>query len=235
MKGNGKMKKSGLSQEWLKVIACVTMLIDHIGAVLVPQSVFLRCVGRIAFPIYCFLLAEGVHFTKNPKKYALRLGMGVVLAEIPFDLAVFGRLTVQYQSVMLTLFIAFCMAITMKRVTDATLRLVLIIPFAMAAECLGTDYGGMGVILVALFVLTRELNNRGVVQFLGMALILWLMDSGQMNVLGIFLPIEMLALLSIIPICLYNGKKSTASPALQTAFYLFYPVHLVILHLIRCI
>ena len=72
------MKKQGLSQEWLKLTACATMLVDHVGAVLLPQYIWLRVLGRIAFPIYCFLLAEGIHYTKNPKKYGLRLGIGVV-------------------------------------------------------------------------------------------------------------------------------------------------------------
>ena len=83
------MKRYGLSQEGLKLVACVTMLMDHIGAVLLPQYLFLRYIGRIAFPIYCFLLAEGVHYTNNPKKYCLRLGVGTMLSEIPFDLALF--------------------------------------------------------------------------------------------------------------------------------------------------
>ena len=91
------MKKC-LSQEWLKIIACVIMLIDHIGAVLLPQYIWLRYIGRIAFPIYCFLLAEGVHYTKNPQKYGLRLAAGALLSEIPFDLALFGGVTPYYET-----------------------------------------------------------------------------------------------------------------------------------------
>lgn len=229
------MKKTGITQECLKIIACVTMLIDHVGAVLLPQSIILRCIGRIAFPIYCFLLAEGVHYTRNPRKYALRLGAGVLLSEIPFDLAIFGAFTFRYQSVMLTLFLAFCMALCLKRFADRVWRGALILPFAFAAEWLMTDYGGMGVVLVALFVLTKELPKRGVVQFLGMALIFWLMDSVRIRVFGIPVPLEMFALLAIIPIGLYNGTKSNKSRWVQTGFYLFYPIHLAILYLIRWI
>ena len=72
-------KKQGLSQEGLKLIACVTMLIDHIGAAFVPWM-WLRMVGRIAFPIYCFLLAEGAFYTRNPRRYGARLAVGALLA-----------------------------------------------------------------------------------------------------------------------------------------------------------
>ena len=226
------MIKRGLSQEVLKLIACFTMLIDHIGAALLPQYIWLRYVGRIAFPIYCFLLAEGIHFTKNPKKYGLRLVIGALLSEIPFDLALFGDVTPYYQSVMLTLLIAFFMAWAMKRTMNPLLRVLIVIPFAVVAEWLRTDYGGMGVMLVALFVLTRELPYYWLIQTLIMAPILWMMEGMWVEIGRTWIPVEMLALFSMIPIGLYSGQKSTQSRGVQTAFYLFYPVHLTILYIV---
>ena len=228
------MKKC-LSQEWLKIIACVIMLIDHIGAVLLPQYIWLRYIGRIAFPIYCFLLAEGVHYTKNPQKYGLRLAAGALLSEIPFDLALFGGLTPYCQSVMLTLLIAFCMALCMKRTKNTLLRVLLVIPFAVMAEWLRTDYGGMGVALVAVFVLTRDLPYKGLFQTLCMAPILWMMEGLWVDIAGVLIPVEMLALLSMVPIALYSGQKTTAGRGVQTAFYLFYPVHLTILFIVSLV
>ena len=229
------MKRYGLSQEGLKLVACVTMLMDHIGAVLLPQYLFLRYIGRIAFPIYCFLLAKGVHYTNNPKKYCLRLGVGTILSEIPFDLALFGGLTFHYQSVMLTLLIAFLMALCMKHTGSVILRALWVVPFALVAEWFRTDYGGMGVVLVGLFVLTRELPHRKLFQFVGMLPILWFTGGMWMQAAGIRMPVEMLALAALIPIGLYSGRKSTVSPWVQRAFYLFYPVHLAVLFLIRLI
>lgn len=226
------MKRLGLSQEALKLTACVSMLIDHIGAALLPQYILLRYIGRIAFPIYCFLLAEGVHYTKDPKKYGLRLGVGALLSELPFDLALFGGLTLYYQSVMLTLLIAFLMALCMKQTKNLVLKLLLVIPFAMAAEWLRTDYGGMGVILVALFVLTRDLPFARLIQLAAMAPILWMMEGMWVEICRAWIPVEMLALLSMIPITLYSGRKSTTARGVQRAFYLFYPAHLTILYIL---
>ena len=225
------MKKC-LSQEWLKIIACVTMLVDHIGATLLPQYIGLRCIGRISFPIYCFLLAEGVHYTKNPHKYGLRLAISVLISEIPFDLALFGELTPYYQNVMLTLLLAFFMAMFMKRTEEPILRILLVLPFCIAAEWLRTDYGSMGVALVAMFVLTRELPYKRLIQSLLMVPILWMMEGMWVDIAGIWLPIEMLALLSMIPITLYSGSKSTHGRGVQRVFYLFYPVHLTLLYLL---
>lgn len=226
------MKNRGLSQEWLKIIACVTMLMDHMGAVLLPQYVWLRIVGRIAFPIYCFLLAEGVYLTKNPRQYGYRLLVGAVLAEIPFDVALYGALTLKSQSIMLTLLTGFLMALCMKHTRRVEVKLLLIIPFAMAAELLRTDYGGMGVVLIGLFVLTRNQTWAQPVQAVGMTVIFWWMDSFRIRIGAFSVPIEIFALLSLAPIMLYSGKKASKSKLLQWGFYLFYPVHLTVLHLI---
>ena len=74
----------------LKIIASVCMLIDHIGAVFPSPWVFrqvLRLIGRIAFPIYAYLIAQGCKHTKDIYKYLLRLGIFALISEIPFDIA----------------------------------------------------------------------------------------------------------------------------------------------------
>ena len=133
------MKRQGISQEGLKILACAVMLIDHVGAVLLPQSFVLRMIGRIAFPIFCFLLAEGVHYTRNPRKYALRLAVGAALSELPFDYALFGGIDLYYQSVMLTMLVGFGALETMKRLKNPALKLLVVVPFYILAELLRTD------------------------------------------------------------------------------------------------
>lgn len=214
-------EKGGLSQEGLKLIACTTMLIDHIGAALLPGLFFLRIIGRLAFPIYCFLLAEGVHHTRHPGRYCFRLFIGMVLAEYPFDALFFGKWTWAHQSVMVTLLLAFLMARCMKKVTPVWGKLLLIFPFALAAEWLHTDYGGLGVAMVALFVLTRELPGRTVYQALGL-IVLCICDAGLTS-------IQVLCAFAMVPIAFYSGCKRSTNPAVQWAFYLFYPGHLAVL------
>ena len=80
----------GLNSFQLKCIAVITMIIDHTGAVLFPGELMFRYIGRISFPIFCFLLTEGFFHTKDVRKYMLRLGIFAVVSEIPYDLAFRG-------------------------------------------------------------------------------------------------------------------------------------------------
>lgn len=223
------MRKKGLSQETLKGIACFTMLLDHIGATMV-QGYALRIIGRIAFPIFCFLMAEGTFYTKNPRKYGLRLMIGALLSEIPFDLAFRGKLTWEYQNVMLTLFLGFLTVEIIQRTEFDIVKLLAVSGGFALAEWANTDYGGFGVLLVVLFSQTR---GKLWFQTIMVAMFSWMINSLKIPVLGILVPIEMFAIFAMIPIALYSGGKVTSNRAVQWGFYLFYPVHLIILVLVR--
>lgn len=226
------MTKRPLSQEGLKFLACAIMLLDHIGATLIPWGT-LRIIGRLAFPIFCFLLAEGAHYTRSPRNYLLRLGIGAILSELPFDLALFGSWSWQHQSVMITLLLGAMALLAMKRMTRPLLKVLVLLLFACLADFMNTDYGGAGVLIIALFGLTRERKYGWVIQLLGMYLICrWIIPGGVVWFIDRYVFIEIFAILALIPIWLYSGKKSTSSRAVQWAFYLFYPVHLWILYLI---
>ena len=222
------MKTKGISQEALKLIACTVMLLDHVGATLYPSGT-LRMIGRMAFPIFAFLLCEGIVHTRNPGKYLLRMGIGMLLAEIPFDLLFYNKLTFEHQSVMVTLILVLAMGLCMEKIPNRFLRLPVILPFAFLAELLQTDYGAAGVAMAAVFLLTRDLPGKHLLQLLGIALVNYLMDSTRVNVFGIRLPVQMLSLFAFIPIWLYRGGKAVSNRAVQWLFYLFYPVHMTLL------
>ena len=225
------MKKKILSQEALKIIACVTMLIDHIGAVFVP-GYGLRIIGRLSFPIYCFLLAEGLARTRNLKRYGIRLAVGAALSEAPYDLLFYGRLTLAHQSVMVTLLIGYLMYLWMRKMPKNPL--IPVIFSALAAEFLGTDYGAMGVAMIALFILSRR-KAEWMLQVLGVALICWMIGGAGWQIGPVRVPVQLAGTAAMVPIGLYGGRKSTASRAVQWGFYLFYPVHLAALLLIAAL
>lgn len=243
------MKQKGISQEALKLIACVTMLIDHAGATLayswyMDQSIamgvhmeslwnlymLMRIIGRIAFPIYCFLLVEGAHYTKNPRKYAARLALGAVLSEIPYDLVFSGGVDWTSNNVMITLLLGFGMLEAMKRVKGIW-KLAVILPFYLAAELMYTDYAGYGIVIIAAMALTRGIRHEKWVRAGVMPLLLWF---GATIPIGAFMvPLEIFGVLSLVPIFAYKGGKRTYSKAVQRVFYLFYPVHLLVLWLLN--
>lgn len=240
------MKKLTVSQEELKLIATVTMLTDHIGATivysaylaawnsgdaaltnrLVEMYYLLRVIGRIAFPIYCFQLVEGFHHTRDLKKYVLRLTVGMLLSEIPFDLAFSGGIDWTGSSVMVTLLLG-CLMMAGMGTLKGVWKLLAIPPFYGIAEFLGTDYGGHGILLIAMLALTRELPREKLWRTLGCAVLLWF--GATINIGGIAVPIEIFGLIGLVPIFLYDGRKLTHNKWVQWAFYLFYPVHLLVL------
>ena len=239
------MKKCRLSQESLKTIACLTMLLDHIGAVIVPELytenpsqflldayLVLRALGRLAFPIYCFLLAEGAFYTRSRTEYAKRLLLGLVLSEIPFDLLFFGGITFAHQSVMVTLLLGFLYAVAMNYIPVQGYRILLLLPFALLAELLNADYGGWGVAMIGLFVITREVKEKNWVQALGLAVIAWLIGGMTVAVGTVDVPVQVFSVVAMVPIALYDGSKRTNNVWVRRGFYLFYPVHLAILYLL---
>lgn len=225
--------KRGISQEGLKLLACVTMLVDHVAALHYAVTP-LRVIGRLSFPIFCFLLSEGVYHTRNPRKYALRLLVVALLSELPFDYALFGGIDWWHQSVMVTLLLGFCAVQSAKMVTSFWLKLVSAAPFLIIAHFANADYGVNGVALIILFGLTREWPLRPLIQALGMLLI-FSGSGGRVlfEVMGQPVVLQMAAVLAMIPIALYSGEKRSSSKLLQWTFYLFYPVHLVVLILFK--
>ena len=231
------MKGKILPQEALKLIACITMLIDHFGYAIVPYlpvpyrvELYYACriIGRLAFPIYCFLLAEGMQRTRNPQNYILRLGIGILLAELPFDILFEGGISWAYQSVMVTLTLGAVMLLCMRRIQKNWLKGLLVLPFILAAELAKCDYGGWGIAMIATFALF----DTGPVKFVAILLINLMMPSAAISVLGIPVSVQLFAMVAMIPIFLYSGKKLTCNPVVQWAFYLYYPLHLLLLWVI---
>ena len=154
-----------MSTFYLKLIAIITMLIDHTTVVLIPVDSELhligRIIGRLAFPIFAFLLVEGFYHTKNIKKYLIRLGIFALVSEIPFDLAFYNNFfDFKYQNIFFTLFLGLCTVWLLslvevkfknKLVYINILNALITIAFSFIAAVLRTDYGFMGILIIVAF------------------------------------------------------------------------------------
>lgn len=202
----------------LKIIAVVTMLIDHIGLIFFPQYPILRFIGRISFPIFAFLIAQGCYYTSNIKKYMLRMLIFAVITELFFDFAFYDKIYISHQNVLFTFTFAI-IAIYIFNTYGRVAGYLGIVLFAIMADLLGTDYGAFGVMLVAIFYFTMgDFKLR--------------MLSGTVFTLGFSLSFQRLCALAMIPIALYNGKRGRN---IKYFFYIVYPGHLLILWLIKLI
>ena len=213
------ISKIGINSFWLKIIAVTTMLIDHTGAVLFPRIWTLRLIGRLAFPIFAFLLVEGFVHTKDIKKYILRIGIFALLSEIPFDRA-FHDTWLEFrrgQNIFFTLGIGLLTLYFISKTKNRFLILLISVAGMLTANFLNTDYGYFGILVILCFYLQRE--NRVLVATFNIVL----------N--GVAGAPQEYASISSIPILLYNGKRGKYS--LKYFFYIFYPLHLVILWLIH--
>lgn len=215
--------KKGLSQEGLKLIACVSMLLDHIGAMLFPDQIWFRVIGRLAFPIFCFLLVEGMARTRDAGKYRNRLLLGVLLAELPFDLAVCGGISWGRCSVMVTLYLA-SWAIYWINKENGFGGLAAVLGLILAAEIVNCDYGALGVVTV--LVLHRA-KGQWLLIALWLGLLNWSGTQSGIDLLQIF------TVASVLPMMCYDGRKLTRSKWIQWGFYLFYPVHLMLLYFVK--
>ena len=220
----------------LKLIAICTMLIDHMGYTLFPGVMWLRCVGRVAFPIFCFLIAEGCVYTHDRKKYALRLLVFALLSEIPYNLMNSGMIWDPYdQNVLWTLLlgalVCWLMDWALKKCTPLSFMLTGAVMLAAywPLEIGNTDYGGWGMLLVAAFYGVHRAPSGAVVKMIAQAFGLAFFSIG---VMGGYLSIELWSLAALVPIWLYNGQRGFSNKAVQYGFYAFYPVHILALSLI---
>lgn len=232
----------GVSGSALKLLAIVTMLTDHIAATVLVRMLragagqelyivynAMRQIGRIAFPIYCFMLVEGLEHTRSRWRYAARLGSFALISEIPFDLAFSSRvLEFGYQNVFFTLTIGLGTMIAVEEIgkrrwgadgegRQTVTGLVLTALAAAAgmrlAALLQTDYGWRGVACILILYFFRR--RRALALVMGYAAFVLFLG-------------ELAALPAFLALALYRGRKGYSC---KYFFYGFYPLHLLLLYL----
>lgn len=240
-----KIPFGGLTSNMLRIIAVTLMLSDHIWATYMSFGDWMTHIGRMAFPIFAFQIAEGFVHTSNFKKYALRLLGFAIVTEIPFNLFYSSRWFNPYhQNVLFTLLLGL-LAISVidkakkKRTAKNIALSVLWLSLICVASVIGfVDYGFLGMLTVVMFYLLRNFPFAWFAQLVAMVLINIVFFEGQVYPVEILgktfeIPSQGFAVFSLIPIWLYGGKKGKSSKIMQYGFYAFYPVHMMVLYLIK--
>ncbi len=218
----------------LKVIACITMLIDHYAMVLVNESttayVLMRIIGRIAFPIFAYLIAEGFFYTCNVNKYLIRLLIFAFISEIPYDIAQGLYFDFSNFNIFFTLFFALLGIHIYHRSTNKNLGLVIVLLIGFIAELTEMDYGLYGIFTAFFFYYYRGNFRLQALSFGGMTALLVTLGNLGNNMIDIRTHFQLFAIGSLLPIYIYNGKKGKN---IRYLFYVFYPAHLLILGLLH--
>ena len=235
----------GISSFMLHIIAMLLMLCAHLWATILSQYGWLTWVGRLAYPIFAFMLVEDYFHTHNLKKYLGRLLFWALLSELPFNLMYGGSLIYPFHQNVLWTFLLGLLCITVIEKTrhkgKPLLTLVVFLLSAVAGYILGfltmVDYFGFGIWMVLIFYLFRGRKwGCFLGQFAGLYWINVVLIGGlsvPVQIFGheIFIVQQSMACLALIPIWLYKGKQGPHNQIIQTGFYAFYPVHMLILAL----
>lgn len=225
----------------LKIIACLTMFLSHLAqSYLLYILGYIRIadlsmlIGRVAMPIYCFMVAQGMLLTKDKKSYLKRLFIFALVSEIPYDLAFRNTIFEYYnQNVIFTLFLGALLIYIWQVIENKSykvyikisLMLIIAILFCFLAQMMFTDYSYKGIIAISLLYLT--FSNKYLT-----ALVLFLSFYFEAYVTGYSLYIPFIVYLSIPLILLYNGKRGKYS---KYGFYLFYPGHLMLIYFLKLV
>lgn len=239
-------EKRDISGFTLKMIAIITMAIDHIGAIIVENMAaqkqaqalwtldsWLRGIGRLAFPLFCFFIVEGFHYTHDRRRYAVRLGIFAVISEVPFDLAFNGGPFYIYDNnVMWTLLLGLLSIWTLDTFFGKIREKFSGSP-AMGLEILSIAAVTLAADLIEEFILNSDYGIGGVVAIIIMYLL------GTHKLIGFALAViwlgftcghsEWYALADLVPLYFYHGRQGRK---MKYFFYIFYPAHLLIIRLI---
>lgn len=206
----------------LKWIAVLTMVIDHVGAILFPDQIWMRVIGRVAFPVYAYCLAEGFRYTSDYRRYLGRLALFAILSEIPFDLAFYGvPFSFAHQNVFFTLTLGLILLWVLERCREQLLLCAgAFAVLCFLAQALHMDYGAGGLLMVFAFYLAQQ----GTSPWIGWGIFVFI------NLFGYAGGVQWAAILALLPIGLYSGK---AGKRKQRFFYWIYPLHLLLLWIIE--
>ena len=241
-----KKKKSGLTSFGIKMIAIISMLVDHIAMVFIDEGYVvrhpnvqeapewlsntdfaMRAFGRLAFPLFCYLLVEGYFHTRSKLKYLRNLLVFGIISEIPFDMANYRKvIDWSGQNVFFTLALGLITIMAIEYLTKGSFMkagpkeklavILVVIGTSLVATLCMTDYAFMGVLVVLFMYIFRKSKGIAV--------------GGLVFMFFLINPLELFSMIDFAIFPLYNGERGKK---VKYLFYAFYPVHLLILALLR--
>lgn len=220
-----------MNRNVLKIIAVVSMLLDHIGAYFFPSCVILRIIGRLAFPIFAFFIAEGLKHTSNKKRYISTLLTCALISQIPYSFLHFWY----NLNIIFTFLIAILVIYLIENYKKHFLNIIFLILIAfvlIAFEIFGVlSYGIFGILLIIAFYFCN--NKKSTAVFGALILLALAVEHLLLSNLDFSGYVQFFAVLTLPLLFLFNGKKGKLN--LKYLFYIFYPLHLIIILIVQLI
>jgi len=226
-------KTAGLTGNQLKLLAMAAMTCDHIGVSLLPQYRILRIIGRLAFPIFAYMIAEGCRYTRSKARYLLSLTVVALVCQVVYFVAM--------QSLYMCVMVTFSLSVSLIWLLDTFIKkknalwgilffagvgavwfVSNLLPDLLVHTDFAIDYGFLGIVLPVLIYLGKTKSQRLILTALG----LFLLARHHGGV-------QMFSLAALVPLALYSGRRGKAK--LKYLFYIYYPLHLAAIHLISLV
>lgn len=230
----------------LHIMAMAFMLCDHLWGTIIPGNDWLTCIGRVAFPIFAFMIVEGYFHTGNLRKYVKRLLIFALISEIPFNLAMGSSLFYPiHQNVLWSFLISIGLIHWNEKTRHKPIYKRILV--GITTVCIGyigglltfVDFYHAGILMVLAFYVFR---GKTWWHIAGQLICMWYINCEILGGFGYeivlfgatqFIPRQSFALLALIPIWLYKGRQGHHSKAFRYICYGFYPLHLLVLGILK--
>lgn len=207
----------------LKLLAIIFMTIDHIGFILFPTISILRKIGRLAFPIFAFQLSVGFEHTKNKEKHILNLLIFTLISQIPFQFQLYLAFpqAIPTLNIGATLTCGLLALYCIEKFERNWQKCISILFITSLGILIPMDYGWFGILTIVILSFFNKNKLLTTIAYIILICLQCYIKNSIFAVPSIF---------ALIFLAFYNGKKG---PTLKYLFYLYYPLHLLILSLIK--
>lgn len=216
----------------LKIVGVITMLFDHVGDAIIGKFSFCNLIGRIAFPIFAFQAVQGYIYTKDFKRHMLKLFIFACISQIPFMLFLSTYTEeILTLNIFFTLFLGLLALFVYDKCKNKVLGFLFVILTSIIAYFIHVDYGAFGILLIFCFYFFKDKKGSMAITTIILCFLRFVPDIIATPILWyIYIQCAIFTALSLIFILFYNKKEG---PKAKYFFYIFYPLHLLILYFLH--